>query len=369
MTAPPTAYAIVPAVASTLAFVLAVLAWDRRPARGVTAFSVALLSVAVWSAAYVCELLATDPATSLLWARLSYVGIAAFPVAWLVFSLAYAGYDEWVSRGVVLALAAVPVSVLAITWAPSTSTLFWRDVTTVAHDGGVLLRYEYGPVYWLFTGYAYLLIGAGMVALLGAIRRTPSRGRLALAGLLLAVVPPVVGNVLYLAGEGPVPGVDLTSLGTVIACVVVFALLFRYGFFDPATAAYERVFEQIQDPIFLLDVDHRVREWNPAATALVGGQAASIAGRPLPEVLPGGGDLFRPDDDRVYRDRLVLDVDGEQTAYDVSLSSLYYPQQDVMGRLVILKGRNGSGVDLDGEPTDRADRSRRGVDPRPDADG
>jgi hypothetical protein len=57
-------------------------------------------------------------------------------------------------------------------------------------------------------------------------------------------------------------------------------------------------------------------------------------------VLPGGAGLFDPGDDRLYRDRIELEVDGTRRSYRVSLSSLYHTRQDVMGRLAVLRAQD-----------------------------
>lgn len=338
MAIPASAYPVFTTVAAVLAAVLTALAWDRRPARGATPFAAAMFAVAFWSAAYTGELVAVDPATKLLLARLSYVGIVAFPPAWLLFALAYAGEEALVDWRAVLVLSIEPAAVLALVFTHGQHGLFWTAIEPLSHDGIVLFDYSYGPAFWAHTAYAYLLVLGGFGALLLGFSRSPVIGRRQLAGLLLAGVPPVVGNVLTLLELGPIPpAIDLTSVGFALGGVPAFVVLFRYGLLSLPDAAHERLFETLGDPVFVLDDEHRVIACNPAAESLLGASASGVEGQPLPAVLPGGDDLFDPGDDRLYRDRIELTVDGVPREYGVALSSLYHTRQDVMGRLAVLR--------------------------------
>lgn len=344
MVIPPTAYPVFPTVAAVLALVLAALAWDRRPAHGATSFAVAMLAVAVWSAASVLELVAVDPATDLFYARLSYVGITAFPPAWLLFAVAYAGGESLVDRRPVLLLSVEPILVLALVFTHAQHGLFWTAIEPVAHEGIQLYEYSYGPAFWLHTAYSYVLILGGFAVLIAGTAGSPVVGGRQIAGLVLAGIPPLTGNLLTLADLAVVPaGVDFTSVGFAIGGIPAFVALFHYGLLDLPVAAQERLFETLEDPVFVLDQAHRVIGCNPAAESLLGAPESGIHGQPLTEVLPGGSDLFEPGDDRLYRDRIELTVDGSPRAYSVSLSSLYHTRQDVMGRLTILRA-------LDREP-------------------
>lgn len=343
------AYAVPPTAAAVLALVLATLAWDRRPARGATPFAVAMLAVAVWSVAVLLELLAVDSATSLLFARLAHVGITVFPAAWLLFALAYVGEESLVDWRAVLVLALEPVVVLSLVFTHAQHGLFWTEVEPLAHEGLQLYEYGYGPAFWLHAAYSSLLVLGGFGVLVVGTSRSPVLGGRQLAGLVLAGVPPVLGSVLTVFELGLVPpGLDLASVGVAVGGVPAFVVLFRYGLLEPPAAAQQRLYELLDDPVFVLDGDHRVIRCNPSAESLVGAPESGIRGQPLTEVLPGAADLFEPGDDRLYRDRIELPVDGSSRPYAVSLSSLYHARQDVLGRLVLLRrldreppGQNG----------------------------
>lgn len=342
----PAAYAVLPTVGAVLAFVLVVLAWDRRPARGATAFAAVMASIGVWSTGYVLQLLSTDPASALLYVRLSYVGIVTLPPAWLVFSGAYTGEDSLNGWRAAAALGVEPLLVLGLVWTNPEHGLMWAAADPVTTDGIQLLTFSFGLAFWAHAAYAYLLFVVGFVVLIEGAGRVPGGGQRQVAGLILAAVPPIVGNVLYLAGLGPAPlEVDLTTVGFAVGGIVVFIVLFQYGLLDLPEVAQERLFETIEDPIFVLDAHHRIIRCNPAAEALLNVPASAVRGQPLPEVLPGGSDLFDPSDDRAYRDRIALDVDGRERSYAVTLTSLFHTHQDLMGRLVVLRSTDATTAD------------------------
>lgn len=302
-------YVLFPAIAAVLAFLLALLAWERRPAPGATPFVVVLLSVMEWSLAYTAELLATGLGAKVFWAQVSYIGIVVLPVAWLLFALEYSGNAAWSGPRTVALLAVVPVATTALVWTWEAHGLFWRSVDLRYLGTLTVLEYQYGPAFRIHAVYSYALILLGMALLGRVFVRSPIVHRRRLAALLMAVTVPLIGNAVYVLGLSP-SGIDTTTLGFAIGGVPLFWAFFRYRFLDLASAARERVFETIDVAVFLLDADHRLVDLNPAAEALAGLSRSEAVGRPFEEVLSPASNPFESATDRIYRDEIHVEVDG-----------------------------------------------------------
>lgn len=82
------------AASTTIAIAIVSFSWKRRPAAAAASLSLLLSGVAVWSLCDLLQLLSSDFETKLFWSKVSYLGIALVPAAWLIFILQYAGQDR-----------------------------------------------------------------------------------------------------------------------------------------------------------------------------------------------------------------------------------------------------------------------------------
>lgn len=353
----PAVYVLVPAIATVIAVMLAYLSWCRRPAPGATPFAVVFLATGVWSLSYTLELLSTDPAGTLFWGRVAFIGIVAVPTAWLLFALAFTGYEGWRSPVLIGVLLVEPLAVLAAVWTYPATGLVWTDVVPITFEGIVINRYQYGIGFYAAAGYSYVLILLGLGLLVRQLRRVPTARQARGWAIVIGALVPAVGNVLFTAGVRPSPPLNLTHLGFSIGGVFFFWAFYHHGLLDLGSAARERTFESVESPVVLLDTDERIVELNPAAATLLGVPAVVAEGQRLDELLPGDQQVFERTGDRIFTDEVTLTVDGEPRPFRVDVTTIYYPmQQGVMGRVVqLLPGASDLPIDApgpDGEPSD-----------------
>jgi hypothetical protein len=192
---------------------------------GRRSFILMQLSIALWSGTAGIELLTHAPATHAWIARIQYLGITSLPVLWLSFAGRYAhrlnARDRWLGI-----LWLIPVITVLAAFTNNWHHWLWRDVI-MPGPGEVLPRYVRGPVFWVNWIYAYVLLAVGTMWLALTLRHYSARYRIQLWLLILGVLAPWVGNLMYILGLVPLPGLDMTPLAFSIsgACFVasVFA--------------------------------------------------------------------------------------------------------------------------------------------------
>lgn len=336
----PLPYQVIPAVATLLSAMLAIAAWERRPARGSVAFAALLIGVGVWSAAYTLELSATTLGATLYWSKVTYLGTVAVPATWLVFALRFGGLDEWITRRTVAALLVEPVIVLGLVWTHGTAGPLWRSVSRSTVGSVSRLAFDYTALFWLHAGYSYVIILVGIAVLWRTLAGSPRVHQQQVQALAAAAVLPLLGNLLFLADIGPGRVVDLTSFGFAMGGLLLFRAFLRHRLLDFRGAARERALDLLDAGVFLLGTDLRVVDCNDAAIRLAGRPKDHLAGRPLGDAL-GGVDPFDAGDNQLYVDELDLDVGDERRRFSLTLSSVYHRQGDVMGRVAILQPMDG----------------------------
>ena len=104
--------------------------------------------------------------------------------------------------------------------------LLWTDVVPRG-PGDVLPTFVCGPLFWINWTYAYLLIAIGTVWLALSVRHFAGRYRVQLWLLILGVVAPWAGNLLYILGQVPLPGLDMTPVAFAATGACFIAAVFH----------------------------------------------------------------------------------------------------------------------------------------------
>ena len=88
------------AIGPAILLPLAAYAFRHRRVRGALWYSLLLLAIALWSAAYAWELAAPDFAQKLLALRIKYIGVIALPIVWIGFVLDFVAREPATVRRV-----------------------------------------------------------------------------------------------------------------------------------------------------------------------------------------------------------------------------------------------------------------------------
>ncbi len=280
-----TPYAISLFVAALICLSVAYLGWRRRTC-GSGAFSVLLVAVALWAAAYGLEVASISLSDKLLWSRVQYLGIVTVPAAWLVFALQYSRNILRVPAALLVALLAVPTSTLVLLWNPSTQGLIWRSAGVRESSAISVLELTYGPWFWVHTTYSYTLWAVAAAILLRTLFRAPHVYRKQGLAVGIAIFAPWVLNVMHLSGLSPMP-LDPTPFGFTITGVAAFWSVTRQQFLDIMPIARAAVIEGIRDGVVVLDADERIVDLNPAAEEIIGMDAADVLGEHFDDAFSG----------------------------------------------------------------------------------
>src|SRR5262245_54368074 len=209
-------YIVLLVLASSVAGILAAIAWRHRSAAGAPAFAILMLTVLIWSFAYALQLGSTSLAAKLFWTRVEYLGIVVLPAAWFAFACQYVGRDTWLSRPMIAVLAVEPAVILLLIWTNQLHGLFWSTIGLAAGDPLFAWRSTRGIAYWAHAAYTYLLLLIGAILLVEVFIRSSGLYRRQVAGILLGAMVPWVSNGFFLAGVTPLPQLELTPFAFLV---------------------------------------------------------------------------------------------------------------------------------------------------------
>lgn len=329
-------YILLLLLSAGLSAVLAVLAWQRRPAPGAASGSWLLWALCEWCLTYALALGSPDAWWAGFWSRLRFAGIAAAPVAWLSLALRYTGRPAPISVRSLAIILIVPAVTQILSWDSRSALMFGAPVADAPPPFyGVVLTP--GPWYWVHTGYSYLLLLVGIVVLLAWLARTREHYQGQVTLIAVAVLVPWAGNVVTQLGIAPNPHLDLTPFCFVLSAVAVFVAMFRYRFLNLVPVARDAVVEGMSDGIIVVDWQDRVVDLNPAARQVLKCTSGEAVGRPIGEFLGVWSQLapklpFLPQ----AHGELSARIGGVERSFDVSVSSLGERSGRLQGRLVVL---------------------------------
>lgn len=260
----------------------------RRASPGARTCATLMVAIALWSAAYACELASTAQATQLAWAPVEYLGILFAPVAWFVFALRFTGRDGWLGRGALTILAVVPVVLYGLVLTDPWHHLVYAQADTIRDGRWLVLKLVYGPAGWANVVYAYVFLAAGAGVILSAFWASPGIYRRQITALLLSAAAPWLVNVIYQFGIGP--AVDLTPFGFTLTGLGSAWAIRNAQLLDLAPVARGLVVESLGDGVAVLDRQDRLIDANAALRAVVGpvniGDGAATVFARTPALLP-----------------------------------------------------------------------------------
>ena len=95
-----------------LSCALAIYGWPRRAAPGASLFAPSDRCITLGSGAAALEMIASSPATRQIWSRVSWIGVVALPLCWLLFCIDFTGSWRFDPLGRAVALLASPAMAL-----------------------------------------------------------------------------------------------------------------------------------------------------------------------------------------------------------------------------------------------------------------
>jgi PAS domain S-box-containing protein len=333
---------IIPLILGTLVSLLvAGYAWTHRAAPSAVALTLLSLMIALWSFGYAIEIGAPDLATMVLWGKIQYVGIATAPLFWLFFAYNHAHPGKRLSHAWMLSLAAVPATTIALIMTTEIHGLIWDGVEVARGENfsaiGVVSR---GWWFWLHFAYSYLLLAAGTFILVRMLWRIRGMYRGQMVVLIISVLAPWVGNILYfVVGVNP----DPTPFAFSITVAGLLWAIFGFRLVDVAPLARDLIVEGMRDGMIALDMNAKVADINPAAARMIGLSVRDVIGQPIADALAPWPDLLERFEGVTDGDGEIVVGQGEAARhYLVRIAPLSDTRGNPIGRLINLRERDQS---------------------------
>jgi len=282
-------YSLLSVIVMAVCAISAALIWQRRRAPGARYLFLLNLAQVLWTGASLFEVASIHISHKIFWSQVGYAGITSSPLLFLLFTLAYAERSWQIKARTVALLVVAPVLTFLLAATNGAHHLIWSDVTM--SPGAYVAVFHHGPLFWFFVGFVYLLYAAGAVILMRALFHVSKSHRRQIAALLIASVPPLLVNVLYVYDLAPWGRLDITPLSFAFTGIVLSIAIYQEGFLDLVPAARDMVIEGLSQGVIVLDGVGRIMDINSAAQRMLASVETKVIGCIASKAIPDWSSL------------------------------------------------------------------------------
>ena len=321
----------------TLAFVSLMLSvisfWHRSIAAEAKPLSLLMLIITLWLTAFALGYSSLDLSTKLLWAKLEYIGNTFIPLILVVFAIYHARLRSWLTLKRLMLLAIIPITTLVLVWTNEKHGLIWSQYSFFRESSLTFLDKTYGVWFWIHGAYSYLLLVVASVLILRSIISSRSTLRKQGIALILALLAPWVGNIIYLLNISPIPGLDATPLAFAFSGLMLLLAVFRFQLLNILPMARETVINSMDIGILVIDAQGRIMDLNPAAEQFLGQEAPKYIGKRVDELI-----RVRPDTIELWEkmknlSAIKIDEKYNERDYEIHRTVLYDSNASVVGQI------------------------------------
>lgn len=263
---------------------LGLYAWRKRPAVAVTPFAWAMLAMSIWAFMYSLEVFLPTLPAKIFIVKLEYIGIISVPVYLLFFALEFTGKDRLITLRTKLLIWAIPLLTLLLVWTNDSHHLMW-DLETISNLSGVkLLNVHFGPFFWLQILYSYTLVAFMSILLVVELLQHPGAYRMQISFVILGILTPLIGNLIFIIGSGPTRNLDGTPLFFLPTALGFSWAIVKYRLLEVFPPEYRTVLETMKDGVIVLNPQQRILYINQIAKKMFNDTERNFIGQQLSKV-------------------------------------------------------------------------------------
>lgn len=229
-------------------------------------FSWLMLAVSFYSFGYGMELASATLIFVKSWLRVQYLGIAFIPALIMATALSYRQHRH-PPLIVLVVLLGISALTLALHFSNDRHQLFYAHMAIARHLDMTITQLGFGPWYYVHVVYLNLALLLSSLIFFRSWHTAPDYYRRQASVILMGSLTPWLSYLIYLSGAAPM-GIDLSPFGFVITGPLYAYGLFRYSFVDLTPIARGQVFDDISDVVLVLDMEHRLVDFNRVARQL-----------------------------------------------------------------------------------------------------
>ena len=279
--------ALVFAIPAAISLVVGIVAWRRRASEVETLLALLMFSTVFWSLGYSLELASARPFFFWVWGVVQYLGIASASTLFFILMLHYAGLEDWLTRGTMAGLWAVPAITVILRVTSPLHGLLHRSTEYVRSGPFVSQTHDPGPWFWVVIAYSYLMLWGGILILMYFRSYARVIHRRHMTALVLGSLAPLAGSIAYITGHRPLGYLDLTPMGFTFTGLAVAWGALSHRVFEIMPVARTALVDGFPDGLVMLDRRGRILDMNATAGRVLHLDAGASLGKGVGQALLG----------------------------------------------------------------------------------
>lgn len=309
---------------------LGLYAWRKRPAVAVVSFAWVMLSISFWSFTYGLEVIFPALPAKLAFVFLEYIGIVSVPVFLFFFALEYTGRNHLLTTRVRALIWIVPVITLLLVWTNPLHHFMWDRESVVMVNGLYLLSVRFAFFFWVHIVFSYgLLLLTGILLVMDFLQR-PGVFRIHMGLVILGVMFPLAGSLLFVTGNSPIPNVDVTPLFFLPTAFGLSWASIRYRLLEILPPEHITMLKNMKDGVIVLNARQRVLFINPVTEHLFNRLENEAIGQPFEYVSGDYHEKISPYlTGQEHKAEIMARENGQARSFEITvspISSLSNPQ-------------------------------------------
>ena len=248
---------------------------------------------AIWSLAYFFEVISTELSLKIFFNKLEYIGIVIIPVTFFFLVLKYSGFGEWISKIKIILLSFIPFLILLSVFTNEYHNLIWLSSNIENINEKVFLVNYHGILFWVWSGYAYILL---LISFFYLIRQLINKFKIfrLQAGLMVSVIIiPFLMSIFFVTGIINFRNYDLTPLGLLISSIIFIYGISRKKLGDIIPIRFSSIISSMSDSIIVIDKKGRIIFLNRNMKSKFLNTNEELIGKNLMAVLPEFKNFFK----------------------------------------------------------------------------
>jgi len=329
------AYVIILIGSSIIACLLLFRIWTLRSTPGAYGLVLSVACVAEWSLTYAMEIIRTNMAEKIFWAKMEYIGIPFVAVGIFIFAMHFSGRGAWITypRLILLLTPALLGFLLALT--NESHHQIWTDIRFTNGVPFGPLDVTHGVGLLVLTAYLYILILLATISFLQIAIRGQGLSRYQARIMVAGMFFPWAANIIYIGGFSPFPTIDLTPLALTFANVAISVSFLRYRFMDIQPIAHSSVFNAMKDGVIVLDYKERIMDINPVGT-MIFQDTGNMLGQEISSLLPKWSEWKLANPTGEVNQEIALPLGMDKHIFSLRTTSLFDQNRKRNGRVLLI---------------------------------
>jgi diguanylate cyclase (GGDEF)-like protein/PAS domain S-box-containing protein len=296
-----------------------------------------MICISLYSLGYAITLSYNSIESILTGIKIEYTGIVFIPVFWIIFAVKYSGLEIKNRRYTYPLLLIIPLITLTLVYTSQYHHLYYRSLTINETKYFSNALVEKGIWYFVHLIYNNVIILVGNLFFFRLILGTSGYLRIQASLTFTASIIPWIGDTLYLTGL-TVYNLDYTPFLLTIMGSFLLLALFRYKMFDLTPIARSIVFNEMRDPVIVLDNENRLVDFNHAAHSFFKTSKDELIGLQAGEVLKHYDDFYNQ---LITNDMKAIEFqefnNEEINHYTSYITPIYSRSQRLKGKILTIQ--------------------------------